>query len=146
MNAVEFDTVTDADGPSALVEAVLREVAGHLAALAARPDAVEAVDLRSLPLTDGEREALRARLGRGEVRVLLDLAGRTLIDETAYAGVWWVRHESADGGVMAEQIVVARVPELLLAHPADIDAAARRLQQQLGAGTAPGEPEEQADA
>jgi hydrogenase-1 operon protein HyaF len=146
MNAAEPDPVADAQGPSALVEAVLRELAEYLAALAARPDTFGAVDLRSLPMTDGERQALRARLGRGEVRARLDLAGRTQIDETAYAGVWWVRHEGTDGGMMAEQIVVARVPELLMAHPADIDAAARRLQQHLGAGTAPGEPEEGADA
>ena len=143
--AFEAPTPTGADSP-ALVEAVLRELAGHLAALALRPDEPSAVDLRSLPMGDGDRQALRQRLGVGEVRATLTLSGTSQIDETAYAGVWWVRHESADGGVLAEQIVVARVPELLLAHPDDIDDAARRLQQQLGAGTAPGDPEEHADA
>jgi hydrogenase-1 operon protein HyaF len=95
---------------------------------------VAAIDLRSLPMTDGERQALRGRLGRGEVQATVDLGGATRIDETAFAGLWWVRHEAADGGVLAEQIVVARVPELLLAHPADVEDAARRLRVALGAG------------
>lgn len=141
---LEAPLPTDADSP-ALVEAVLRELAGHLAALAARPDRPSAIDLRSLPISDPDRQALRRRLGAGEVRATLTLSGTSQIDETAYAGVWWVRHDAADGGVLAEQIVVARVPELLLAHPDDIDAAARRLQQQLGADAAPGDPEEHAD-
>lgn len=141
---LEVDEPGGADAP-ALVEAVLRELVEHLVALAARPDGSSAIDLRSLPMGDGDRRALRQRLGAGEVRATLALSGTSRVEETGYAGVWWVRHESIDGGVLAEQIVVARVPELLLAHPADIDDAARRLQLQLGTGTAPGDSVEEAD-
>ncbi|NWG73259.1 MAG: hydrogenase expression/formation protein, partial [Rubrivivax sp.] len=90
------------------------------------------IDLRSLPLDDAQRQMLRARLGHGEVRAVVDVAGPTTVDETAFAGLWWVRHEGADGGVLAEQIVVARVPELLFAHPADVADAAARLRGALG--------------
>jgi len=38
-----------------------------------------------------------------------------------------VRHADADDRTLLEQIVVARVPELLLAHPVDIADAAERL-------------------
>ena len=130
------DPVGDAmgdGGPGTLVEAVLHECAQHLAALAREPGFATAIDLRSLPLDDTQRHRLRARLGQGEVRAVVDVAGPTTVDETAFAGLWWVRHEGADGGVLAEQIVVARVPELLLAHPADVADAATRLRGALGA-------------
>lgn len=119
--------------PAAVVEAVLHECLQHLVVLARDPGFAAAIDLRSLPLDDAQRQLLRARLGQGEVRAVVDVAGPTTVDETAFAGLWWVRHEGADGGVLAEQIVVARVPELLFAHPADVADAAARLHGALGA-------------
>lgn len=137
------DAAADVE-PGALVDAVLHECAAHLAALAREPGFATAIDLRSLPLDDAQRQLLRARLGQGEVRAVVDVAGPTTVDETAFAGLWWVRHEGADGGVLAEQIVVARVPELLFAHPADVADAAARLRGALGA-TARDDPMEDDD-
>lgn len=119
--------------PAAL--AVLREVAGLLDGLAADPTLDHTIDLRSLPLADADRAALRAWLGQGEVDALLQAAGTTRLQETAYAGVWWVRHGDEDAPDALEQIVVARVPALLPAHPEDIVAAARRLADDLLAPT-----------
>jgi hydrogenase-1 operon protein HyaF len=120
------------DPPDAgLVEAVLQELAVLLEALAGDEQFNDAVDLHSLPLDDGAREQLRQRLGRGEIEARLELAGLTYIVETAYAGLWWVRHADADERTVFEQIVVARVPPLLPAHGADIAAAARRLSAEL---------------
>ncbi|MCU0928159.1 MAG: hydrogenase expression/formation protein [Burkholderiaceae bacterium] len=134
------DLVADtpaADGgdvePGVMVDAIVHECATQLGALARDPGFATAIDLRSLPLDDAQRQMLRARLGQGEVRAVVDVAGPTTVDETAFAGLWWVRHEGADGGVLAEQIVVARVPELLLAHPADVAVAAVRLRDALDA-------------
>lgn len=114
-----------------VVDAVLCDVATLLAALARDPDFADAVDLHSLPLTDADRDRLRQWLGRGEIEASFDLAGPTRIHETAFAGVWWVCHADAQGRAVLEQIVVARVPALLLAHPDDIAAAARRLNSTL---------------
>lgn len=120
------------DPPGAgLVEAVLQELAVLLGALAGDEQFSDAVDLHSLPLDDNSRERLRQRLGRGEVEARLELAGPSTIVETAYAGLWWVRHADADGHTVFEQIVVARVPPLLLAHGDDIAAAAQRLGAEL---------------
>jgi hydrogenase-1 operon protein HyaF len=89
------------------------------------------IDLRSLPLTAADRDELDALLGRGEVRADLDLAGASEVWETAYPGAWWVRHRGAGDRIAAEEIAVCPVPEILKTHPADIDAAARRLRNDL---------------
>lgn len=112
---------------SDVARAVLREVARLLDALARDPMLDETVDLHSLPLSEPDRDGLRQRLGRGEVEAAFNLAGPTRVTETAYAGVWWVRHADADDRSVLEQIVVARVPALLLAHPDDIATASHRL-------------------
>lgn len=125
-------TCAAAHGEAAgVVDAVLRDVVQLLTALARNPDFSDAVDLHSLPLTDDDRDQLRQWLGRGEIEASFDLAGPTRVHETAFAGVWWVRHNDTQGRAVLEQIVVARVPALLLAHPDDIAAAARRLDSAL---------------
>jgi len=118
---------------------VLAEV-GRLLEHLATTGTPGAIDLRSLPLTDADRSELEALLGHGEVRADLDLTGRSEIRESAYAGAWWVRHFGAGDRIAAEEIAVCPVPEILSAHPADIEAAARRLQndlQQVRPDTAP---------
>ncbi|MCW5665900.1 MAG: hypothetical protein KIT35_18885 [Piscinibacter sp.] len=120
-------------GPAAL--AVLREVARLLDGLAADPASDHTIDLRSLPLADADRAALHAWLGQGEVDAMLQAAGTTRVQETAYAGVWWVRHGDEHAPDALEQIVVARVPALLPAHPQDIVASARRLADDVAAPT-----------
>jgi hydrogenase-1 operon protein HyaF len=118
---------------------VTAEVGRLLEALAASGQP-GAVDLRSLPLTDADRQQLQDLLGRGEVRADLELAGRSEVWETAYPGVWWVRHLGADDRIASEEIAVCPVPEILQAHPDDIRAGARRLSQDLAALQAPAAP------
>jgi hydrogenase-1 operon protein HyaF len=89
------------------------------------------IDLRSLPLTSADRAELEQHLGQGEVACALTVLGSTEIWETAYSGVWWVRHLDAEGEVASEEIVVATVPEILKSHPEDIAAAATRLAREL---------------
>ncbi len=109
---------------------VLAEVGRLLENLATKGEP-GCIDLRSLPLTVADREELESLLGHGEVRVELDLAGRSEVWETAYAGAWWIRHRGAGDRIAAELISVCPVPEILMAHPADIQAAARRLRSDL---------------
>ena len=119
---------------------VLAEVGRLLESLASTGEP-GAIDLRSLPLTDADRLQLEELLGRGEVRAELDLAGRSEVWETTYPGAWWVRHRGAGDRIAAEEIAVCPVPEILLAHPDDIRAAARRIRRDLDALQAPAAPE-----
>ncbi len=85
------------------------------------------IDLRSLPMTDADRELLKERLGTGEVSTTINAAGLSIVEETTIPGVWWVRHEGGEGRVAAEQIAVTRIPEILLTHPDDIASAPEKL-------------------
>ena len=109
---------------------VLAEVGRLLEKLAANGE-TGCVDLRSLPLTDADRAELESLLGCGEVRVELDLTGRSEVWETAYAGAWWIRHLGAGDRIAVELISVCPVPDILTTHAADIQAAARRLRHDL---------------
>jgi hydrogenase-1 operon protein HyaF len=115
-----------------LAQSVLGEIAERLAALASTGETA-AIDLRSLPLTSADRAELEDTLGRGDVTARLTVAGTSELWETRYSGVWWVRHSGADDKVAAERIEIAAVPEILLAHDADIAAACARLRADLGA-------------
>jgi hydrogenase-1 operon protein HyaF len=109
---------------------VLAEVGRLLEELASKGQTAS-IDLRSLPLTDADREELDALLGRGEVRVELELAGRSEVWETGYPGAWWIRHRGAGDRISSEEIAVCPVPEILMTHPADIETAVRRLRRDL---------------
>jgi hydrogenase-1 operon protein HyaF len=113
---------------------VLHEAQRLLDALAA-DGSTGAIDLRSLPLTAADREQLESLLGRGEVRADLDLAGRSEVWETAYPGVWWIRHLGAGDRLASELIAVCPVPDILHAHPEDVRAGARRLGRLLAERT-----------
>lgn len=113
-----------------MARSILAEVARMLEALA-DTGATGAIDLRSLPLTEADREQLEEGLGRGEVAVELDLAGQSTVWETSYAGVWWIRHRGAANKISSEEIAICPVPEILLSHPADIKAAALRIIEDL---------------
>ena len=114
---------------------ILAEIGQLLEALSAHGEA-GSIDLRSLPMTDADREQLEQLLGRGEVQADLDLAGASEVWETSYAGVWWIRHKGAGDKIASEEIAVTTVPEILITHPVDIEAAATRLKDDLSQGMA----------
>lgn len=113
-----------------MAQSLLREVAQGLAVLAAT-GAPTALDLRSLPMTGADREELEQALGRGDVAVTLDAAGRTEIWETRFAGVWWLRHFGGDDRIAVEVIEITPVPDIVTAHPDDIGAASLLLLAEL---------------
>lgn len=113
-----------------MARSILSEISKLLQALATN-ESTGSIDLRSLPLTEADRRQLEEALGRGEVSLDLELAGRSSIWETGYPGVWWIRHRGAQDKVSSEEIAVCRVPDILKSHPADVSAAALRLQQEL---------------
>lgn len=112
--------------PDPFVKSLLSEIARHLENLAQR-GTVAAIDMRSLPLSSEDRARLETALGQGEVRISIDAAGESEIFETAFPGVWWVRHFGAGGALLTERIEIAPLPEVLAASPEDIAAAASRL-------------------
>lgn len=116
-----------------MVQSLLHEIALHLSRLV-RSGEENAIDLRSLPMTQAERDELEGVLGRGDVEVTLNAAGESEIWETRYAGVWWIRHYSGDGRIAAEAIEITPIPKILTTHASDISAAANRLWGELAAG------------
>ncbi len=128
-----MDADTGMDGVrTGLAQSLMQEIAQLLDAYSERGEE-SAIDLRSLPMTPADRTELEERLGRGDVAAMLDVAGVSEIWETAYPGVWWVRHLGADDKIAAERIEIAAVPEILLAQTDDIAAAAARLRAELAA-------------
>lgn len=113
-----------------LAEAVLTEVAELLERFVATGE-TGAIDLRGLPMTDADTQRLEELLGRGEVHAQLEVVGHSEVRETAYSGVWWVRHRGTDARVAAEEIVVTRVPAILMTHEDDARAAAERLREAI---------------
>ena len=109
---------------------VMAEVARMLEALAESGE-TGSIDLRSLPLTDADRDQLEQLMGRGEVKAELDISGESTVWETSYPGAWWIRHHGAGGRISSEEISICPVPAILAAHPADIEAAANRIKHTL---------------
>lgn len=118
-----------------MAQSLLREVSRALTALA-ETGTCEAIDLRSLPLSSGDRADLESALGRGEVAATFDASGQSEVWETRHPGIWWVRHLGGDGRVAAETIEITPIPDILAAHPDDIRAGAARLVAELTEETA----------
>lgn len=118
-----------------LVGPLLAEIAALLGRLAERGKP-GAIDLRSLPLVADDLADLEAALGTGEISAELRVAGLSTVRETGHAGVWWIRHYGGNDEIAAEILEITRIPEILVSHPADIAAAARRLGTRLATASA----------
>jgi hydrogenase-1 operon protein HyaF len=89
------------------------------------------IDLGSLPLSPGELEALRTRLGHGEVEARIDAMGPSEVRESAVPGVWWVTHWNAAEEVMGRYIEVTRLPAILETHPDDLTEGLAALEERI---------------
>lgn len=116
----------DTGGLGGAIDAVLSEIASLLDRLA-QDDEQSLIDLRSLPLSDADRDALKAVLGDGEVQATLAAQGLSTARETGVAGVWWLEHRDAAGELIADLLEVARFPQILSSVPDDIRDAAQSL-------------------
>lgn len=85
------------------------------------------IDLLGMPLSPSCLAGLEQRLGRGEISVLLDAAGRSEIQETSFPGVWWTRHADETGQVIATLIEVTFVPDIVRANLDDMTRGHQRL-------------------
>ncbi len=108
--------------------AVLGELAEHLSALTQRGETHQ-IDLTSLPMTSGDVQELAGLLGQGEVDITLSTIGDSKVYETAYSGIWWVKHYAADEQLIAELIEVAEIPEIIKSQAPDIEQSVAALNQ-----------------
>ncbi len=70
-------------------------------------------------------------LGEGEMRMELETLGHSRIRESAFPGIWWVRHEDHDGKVLSERIEVAHVPDIVPASGCDVASGQVRLAETI---------------
>lgn len=110
------------------VAAILHEIASRLENLAAGGE-VDAIDLRSLPMSPTDREQLLAALGPGEVTITLRAEGESTIRETDIHGVWWTELRDPGGGVIAAYIEIARVPTILAVEDDELKRGAGSLRR-----------------
>lgn len=120
-----------ADGAeSGLADAVLGEIVIGLERLVAG-EGGQQIDIRSLPLTETDRAALRTRLGEGEAKAELTVDGPSHIEETGISGVWWVTHRGRDGEIQAELIEISFIPDVLCSHKDDVSFGLERVKAML---------------
>jgi hydrogenase-1 operon protein HyaF len=129
MNALDAIKV-NVEIPTGNVEPLLHEIRHALKRLADGEDGT-VIDLKSLPMAPGEEERIESALGEGEVRAELQALGPTVVQETAYPGVWLVTHRNAENEVVARFIEVTRMPDILMAQPEDVARGIEKLESEL---------------
>jgi hydrogenase-1 operon protein HyaF len=94
------------------IENALRELIEH---------ATETViDLAAMPFSAQDEDDLRKLLGGGEVSATIDAFGPTLVEETAYPGVWLVEHQDAERRRLTLHLEITRIPKLLVTPRDDL--------------------------
>lgn len=78
------------------------------------------IDLAAMPFSEQDERDLRARLGVGEVSATVDAFGPTLIQETAYPGVWLVEHQDAEQRRLTLHLEITRAPGILVTPQDDL--------------------------
>lgn len=106
---------------------LLRELSEQVKRLLADGEP-SAIDLSALPLTPADLDWLHDKLGNGEIAITLQANGESTLNETACPGVWWVTHHNEQGAVTSQFIEVAFVPELVKAHPQDVQIGYEHLE------------------
>ena len=89
------------------------------------------IDLRSLPLGPGEEELLEQALGSGELSARLEALGPSIIQETAFAGVWLVTHYNEHNEIIGKLIEITLTPSLLNSQKEDVEDGLQRLTSRL---------------
>ena len=89
------------------------------------------IDLQRLPLAPGEEKRIAETLGQGEVRAEFDALGPTVVQETAYPGVWLITHRNTEDRVTARLIQVTDIPDVLKSQPEDIRRGFEKITEQL---------------
>ena len=127
-----FDTNSAKIGytPSLNIEPILHEIQYALIKLL-KSQQSSVIDLNAMPFAPGEKEKIRQELGNGEVEILLNAMGKSLLFETDYPGVWWIEHYNDEEQVTGTYIEIAPIPEIIQAVDEEISIGLQRLTQTL---------------
>lgn len=98
---------------------LLHEIGHALRELADRGEE-HVIDLRAMPFGPGDEAALMRFLGEGEASARVDALGETRIRESRFPGVWLIDHYNEDGGRIALQIEITRMPSILRTPPEEL--------------------------
>ena len=93
------------------------------------------IDLAAMPFTEQDERDLRETLGRGEVSASIEAFGPTLIEETAFPGIWLVEHQDADQRRLTLHLEVTRIPAILAAPVDDLRDSLAALQHKNSQGS-----------
>ena len=93
------------------------------------------VDLAAMPFSEQDERDLRETLGRGEVSATVDAFGPTLVEETAYPGVWLVEHKDAEGRRLTLHLEITRIPTILRTPDDDLADSLAALRHSLSKQT-----------
>ena len=130
LDAIPIHVINSPSGEAGLTgnaPPLLRELSESLNRLLETGES-SAIDLSALPLTPADLDWLREILGEGEIAVTLQAGGESTLNETACPGIWWVTHHNEQGAVTSQFIEVSFVPELVKAHPQDVEMGRENLE------------------
>lgn len=116
---IPIQVMSQGDALSGNARPLLMEVVDRVRHLAQSGE-TSAIDLSAMPLTQADKDWLKAQLGHGEISVNLEAEGTSTLEETACPGLWWITHRDAVGRVLVELLEITPVPDLVRAHPEDI--------------------------
>jgi hydrogenase-1 operon protein HyaF len=126
IESIPIQIVSSGDGLTGQAEAVLTEVSEMLKRLLDE-GMEDSIDLRSLPLSPADLDWLEEQLGRGEVEIVMEAGGRSVLTETAYPGVWLVTHRDRQDHAVAQFIEIAYVPKIVPPDISDVEKGYKRL-------------------
>jgi hydrogenase-1 operon protein HyaF len=89
------------------------------------------IDLQRIPFSAEDERYLRDALGDGEVHATINTLGKSAIQETGVAGVWWVTHFDEAGSVLGKFIEITTIPEVLKSQHQDMLRGLHKLRASL---------------
>ena len=126
------------DDGLAIAKGALKDVASLLGGFI-QTGTAGVVDLRALPPLGAEGyQYLKKVLSTGEVLATVDAQLKVLVQETGCPGVWWVTHKDERDQIVTELIEITAIPEILIAHVADMRFGLQRLDEALAATASDG--------
>jgi len=121
-----FVDVNDGSGAHAILYEI-EQLLEHL--IAHNEDGV--IDIKTIPLSQDEYQQLQYVLGRGELTARIDSLGRSIVHETAIAGVWRIIHYNEADEVIADLIEVTTLPEILMSDRDNMQSSLEELRRRI---------------
>ncbi len=121
---------TDHQPPLCNAKPILNELRHGLDRLLAGGNAT-VIDLQRIPFGVDDERYLRDALGDGEVHATINTLGKSTVQETGVAGVWWVTHYDEAGSVLGDFLEITTIPEVLKSQHQDIMRGLRKLSASL---------------